>query len=517
MQHRALGAVPGPMTAPPAPHIAMAEGRAMAERRAMTQHTAMTEPIAMVNPMQRIEAVLHRVLDHLFAEDVAPMLAVQRALGARSVAVFGIDRSGVDRSTTDDRSTGDAAVAAALSSLTAARLAGGARSFGAAVAEPDAGTGTGTIAVELSDGFGHGHPRRFPVLVATGVPMGVVEVGEPLCHLLRAFLRPAGEHAATGDGLGELAVLNELRRWCGSLPVGIERRCFDRFSAALARVHMIFEPVIVLGDGAANIAVRSWEALARLDAGSTTAPQELFTTAERWGSRFSVELDATLADRALRRFAAAHRCSPYRDGRPLPVWINVSLRALWSRSYQRRLAESLRSSGLDAADVTLELSEKEPLGVPFPLEADDVVPSSSPAAGVPRGDLEIDAFRKRLARLRRELGVSFAIDDLGSGYATFERMTQLGDVGVKISRTVLHQQSPLATIDSVLRLAASRRAQHTVIVEGVDDVCPVSLHSLYRIGVRNIQGHVAGIGGEDLRTLGEPTRRRLAELLVAAA
>lgn len=466
------------------------------------------DPVAspMANPLQRIEATLHRVLDTLFEAGGPhePTGAVRRALGARSVTLL-------------DAAADTEPAGAALDALRAARLAGGHRSFGVTVAEP--GAGTVTLAVELFARYGAGHPHRFPVLVATGVPAAVADAGEPLCHVLRAFLRveDAPLIGADADGLGELAVLNELRRWCGSLPAGIEQRCFARFGAALDRVHMIFEPVIVLGDVPAHIAVRSWEALARLHPGAATAPQELFTTAERWGSRFSVELDATLADRALHRFAEAHRCSPYRAGRPLPVWINVSLRALWSRSYEHRLGESLRSCGLDAADVTLELSEKEPLGVPFPLEADDSVPTVPWPAGIRREAQEIDAFRHRLAHLRRSLGVSFAIDDLGSGYATFERMTQLGDVGVKISRTVLHEQSPLTTIDSVLRLAASRRAPHTVIVEGVDDACPVSLHSLYRIGVRNIQGHVAGTGGEELEALGEPTRRRLAELLTVAA
>ncbi|MEZ5263411.1 MAG: EAL domain-containing protein [Acidimicrobiales bacterium] len=525
MQHRELGALPSPMG----------------------------------NVLDGVEGALQDVLDELFGGARPALVAVRAALAATSVAVV------LTGDELDDPIGGWCDVAGSpppltsavarslLASLAAARRRPGHRSCGAVVAEPAGGersscdggrsgvaAGTVAVAIELDVRPGSGAGHRHAVLVATGVPAAIAGLGEPLCHLIRACCRSAGVGSGAGGdaALAELSALNELRLWCGALPAAIEERCFTLFRRALDRVHMIFEPVVALDPDAAALRVRSWEALARLRPGDRHAPQELFTTAERWGSRFGVELDATLADRALRQFAAAHRCSPYRYRAPLPVSINVSLRSLWSRTYEQRLAASLRNCGLAPDRVTLELSEKEPLGVPYPLGADDVAPSLSSPSSLPSPSshgaapggfvghgfggfdasvAEVDAFRRRLAQLRASLAVRFAIDDLGSGYASFERISQLGDVGVKISRSMLHLQAPLAAITSVLQLTGDERQRRAVIVEGVDDVCPVSLASLYRIGVRNIQGHVTGTGGEELRDLTGPTRRRLAAMLCDAA
>jgi EAL domain-containing protein (putative c-di-GMP-specific phosphodiesterase class I) len=391
------------------------------------------------------------------------------------------------------------------------------------------------------------HPSRFSVAVFCGVPRHLVELGESLCHVVRAFAaatglaygrRPGDRPASIVDGdavldaeRAELATLKELRLHCGILPRPLERRCAELFDRLLRQVHMIFEPVVGLDPCHHALGVRSWEALARLG-GAHHAPMDLFTTAERFGGAFTVELDASLAHRALRQFAAAHRNSARRHGPPPPLSINVSLRSLWSISYQQRLATALAEVGLDPGNIVLELSEKEPVGVPAPLGLDDFPPHTewyvSRADRMRSGDpcslvdadcglADIAAFRHRLAELRAALGVGFAIDDLGSGYATFERMMQLGDVGVKISRSVLHHPEPLAEIGSVLRLADRRHHGHTVIVEGVDDLCPVSLQSLYRVGVRSIQGHVTGLGGQELGELPAPTRMRLAALVRGAA
>ena len=67
---------------------------------------------------------------------------------------------------------------------------------------------------------------------------------------------------------------------------------------------------------------------------------------------------------------------------------------------------------------------------------------SNPAAASSGSEAPHAYFHNRLAAIARDVGVAFAVDDFGEGYASLSRMAELPLTQIKVDRAILHH--PLA-------------------------------------------------------------------------
>jgi EAL domain-containing protein (putative c-di-GMP-specific phosphodiesterase class I) len=119
------------------------------------------------------------------------------------------------------------------------------------------------------------------------------------------------------------------------------------------------------------------------------------------------------------------------QGRRLAVSVNVSMHQLDTESFLTDVADALRISGLDAADLVIEVTET-----------------------VLMRDAEATVRRLRLIK---ELGVRVAIDDFGTGYSSLAYLEQFPVDALKIDRSFI------AAIDETRESAA---LMHTLVQLG---------------------------------------------------
>jgi EAL domain-containing protein (putative c-di-GMP-specific phosphodiesterase class I) len=361
-----------------------------------------------------------------------------------------------------------------------------------------------------------GHVTRSP-----GKALFCMPIGRPDGKtLLLAFVDPAEELIAIGEPLAkiietvwhtdvpaspqeaEIHVLTALRQTFGRLPTTLYERCLSLYREVLESFVIVFQPVIKINPDWHKVSVHSYEALARRSAADNRAPMAMLKVAPAWGDRFLVERDRVIVRKALTSYARAHAAGPWAEDFPKPVSVNVAVRSLLSDAYIAGVRDAIDAAGLDAANVTLEISEQDPIeersGERWP--------------GEPHA-----YFHQRLVDLARDVGVSFAVDDFGVGYATVSRMAELPLTQIKVDRAMLHHPQAAAELDLVMRVARDPVEQGTahigrvVIVEGVDDESPLTLKEIYDQKIRHVQGYIARTPvGPQLSALADEVRQDIA-------
>jgi len=207
---------------------------------------------------------------------------------------------------------------------------------------------------------------------------------------------------------------------------------------ALEQVEVLFQPQIEPLTGR----IVGAEALAR----SIVEPsaQKLFARAcaAGLGERLS-----RLVQRKALRIAAAWE-GPLKD---LKVSVNLLAEELSREGYEDWLLEEIAVAGIAASRVTVEITESALLA----------------------GDAEV---AERLARLR-ERGVSIAVDDFGTGYASLAYLTSLPFDMLKIDRGLIADivggERDRIVVKAMIRLA--RELDLQVIVEGVESTGQLAL------------------------------------------
>lgn len=204
--------------------------------------------------------------------------------------------------------------------------------------------------------------------------------------------------------------------------------------------------------------VFGYEALSRGPSASPLHPaQMLFETAERCGLTLALE---TLCLRA-----AASSWSE--QGSPNKLFVNLSPAKLLPPEFRPdQLRELIRTNGLKASDIVIELSERYPTADPAEL-------------------------LKTLSWLKDE-GFLIAIDDLGSGYSGLKLWSELKPDFVKIDRHFIRDiQDDLVKrefLRSVVELAD--RIGCRLIAEGVETDAEFQVVS--GLGISLIQGFLFG-------------------------
>ncbi|CAA9528762.1 MAG: diguanylate cyclase/phosphodiesterase (GGDEF & EAL domains) with PAS/PAC sensor(s) [uncultured Sphingomonas sp.] len=189
------------------------------------------------------------------------------------------------------------------------------------------------------------------------------------------------------------------------------------------------------------------------------SPTEFVAAAEQQG-RIGKLTDFIL-DRAIATAAAVNR-----RGVHFSVAVNISARLLADKGLVTRVQQLLRTHGLAADRLTLELTETEALH------------SSATGPAV------LEALR--------DYGVRIAIDDYGTGLSTLEYLKKVPANEIKIDQTFVkamrHSRSDFIMVESTIALAHS--LGRTVVAEGVED--RTLLDQLAQLGCDVAQGYAIG-------------------------
>ena len=209
---------------------------------------------------------------------------------------------------------------------------------------------------------------------------------------------------------------------------------------AIAReqIDVLFQPLMEPLSGR----VMGAEALAR--SGVTSGADQLFARANASG--LGERLSRLVQRKALR--AAAVWEGPLAG---LRVSINLLPADLCRKGYERWLLDEIGAAGIDPKRVTVEITESA------------LVEDRDEVAG-------------RLARLR-EAGISVAVDDFGTGYASLSYLTSLPLDMIKIDRGLItgiaSSERDRIVVSALIRLA--RELDLKVVVEGVESTAQLAL------------------------------------------
>jgi EAL domain-containing protein (putative c-di-GMP-specific phosphodiesterase class I) len=257
----------------------------------------------------------------------------------------------------------------------------------------------------------------------------------------------------------EARILDEVKMLHRLVTAELFERRLRLFCREVDRLTLAFQPIVAL-DGRGVV---GWEALARHDG---RAPAALFDAAELWGNRFCTELDVRVLDKAADAFAL-HRVR--RGEWPEELSVNCWPSSLAEDDFVAELQELHASGAMPASRLCLEISERSDIG-----RATGWTP---------------DEFRSRLRAIRRQTGVSFAVDDFGVQHANIARLQDLDLSHVKIDKQLLYHEYARSTIEYVVGVADRHLGGDlTVVVEGWEDDCPLGLAELRALGVGAVQG-----------------------------
>ncbi|MFC5469198.1 putative bifunctional diguanylate cyclase/phosphodiesterase [Cohnella suwonensis] len=160
----------------------------------------------------------------------------------------------------------------------------------------------------------------------------------------------------------------------------------------------------------------------------------------------------------------------------IPVSVNLSIRQFSQRNLKGKVADILRSTGLDSRYLELEITESM--------------------------TMDVDRASQCLKELT-ELGLNFSIDDFGTGYSSFHYLKNLPIARLKIDRSFVRdiQQDPndAAIVSAIIAMAHNLQLQ--VIAEGVETEHQVQFLRSHRCD--EMQGYYGSppLGGEEIGKL----------------
>ncbi|MCU1539728.1 MAG: hypothetical protein JWM01_675 [Arthrobacter sp.] len=227
-----------------------------------------------------------------------------------------------------------------------------------------------------------------------------------------------------------------------------------RRAVELGQISVHYQPVVSPGLGA----VVQFEAFARWERhGKVIPPNQFLPVAEQSG------LIREIGDEVLRRACAEIR--PWLAGdAAYSVAVNVSGLQFQNRDFARDVLGIVASTGVDARQLTLELTESAFF------------------------DANSDVLRQ--LRQLREAGVRIAMDDFGTGYASLGRLKELPLDMVKIDRSFVAMirtgQEQLPFFNTIV--TAAHALGLSVTAEGIET--PAQAKYLTDRGCDSLQGYL---------------------------
>ncbi|OUL28496.1 diguanylate phosphodiesterase [Nostoc sp. RF31YmG] len=335
------------------------------------------------------------------------------------------------------------------------------------------------------------------VIVVCGIPQDSYLLGDVYGRILSSFYH-ASHKLSFNAALVEAAIIDDLKKDFGFVAAHLYERRFQLFCERLQKMIVYFEPVLHLD--ADELFISSWEALAR-DPETLTAPVDLFQAAEMWGPRFTIELDQYFLRTATASYQEARKRSKQNRSEDItPLSVNVYPESLIRTAYFETVRQVLKDKAITSRNLILEISEKTEL------------PQFNNGS---RLKSPLTFFKSKLLEYVKQLQIRFAIDDFGVGYASVSRLAGLNPSHVKIDRNILYHQPCDIIIRFVHELAGANNLNPSnVIVEGIDETTPISLHRLKEIGVNYIQGHIVGKPSPEIYRLSKEKYDDLKKLIL---
>ena len=221
-------------------------------------------------------------------------------------------------------------------------------------------------------------------------------------------------------------------------PVSPTRDLLLEAAIAHEQVDLLFQPIIAAGTGV----VVGAEALAR--SAITRDPETLFARAA------SAALGERLSRLVQRK---ALRCAAVWEGplKGLRISINLLPADISREGYERWLLDEIEAVGIDPARITLEITESALLA-------------------------DRESVARRLATLRAA-GLSIAVDDFGTGYASLAYLTSLPLDMLKIDRGLIADVVGDGRAQIVVKalISLARELGLSVVVEGVETIAQLAL------------------------------------------
>jgi EAL domain-containing protein (putative c-di-GMP-specific phosphodiesterase class I) len=195
-----------------------------------------------------------------------------------------------------------------------------------------------------------------------------------------------------------------------------------------------------------------YEALLRVDERHNLSPHDLFSIAKAMG--MSYELDMASLKGAIRTFASF---SGY-------LFLNVLPSTLLHADFYRDFQSVLSAAGVSGERIMLEITEGEMVD-------------------------NYTRMRDCLDRLKR-LGVSIALDDVGSGYS-IQTLTELESDLIKIDRFLVEDVDESDKKQRMIKLIRELLDERVLIVaEGIEKAR--ELETLQKLGIQLGQGYFLG-------------------------
>ncbi len=195
-----------------------------------------------------------------------------------------------------------------------------------------------------------------------------------------------------------------------------------------------------------------YEALLRVDERYDLSAVELFSLAKTAG--MSYELDMAALKGALRSFSVASGF----------LFLNVLPSTLLHQDFCRDFKALLSASGISGESIMLEITESE----------------------------MVDSYTRMKERLHdlRQLNVSVALDDVGSGYS-IQMLTELESDLIKIDRFLVEEVDESDKKQRMIKMIRELVDEKVLIVaEGIES--PQELETLQKLGIHLGQGYLLG-------------------------
>jgi EAL domain-containing protein (putative c-di-GMP-specific phosphodiesterase class I) len=191
--------------------------------------------------------------------------------------------------------------------------------------------------------------------------------------------------------------------------------------------------------------------------GSIISPDLFLPLAEEAG--LMNEINLWVLDAACRQAAAWER-----KGMPIRVGINLSASLFRQYDVASLVQTALDGAGVSPHLISLELTETTLLE-------------------------DHESARRQIKSLQ-ERGISFCVDDFGTGYASFDYIERLKVNGVKIDQGFVHSLSTRSDGIAIIRaiVGLGRELGIRVIAEGVET--PAQLATLQNEGCDEVQGYL---------------------------